>query len=279
MIIENPEISVVMSVYNGLPFLEESIISILNQTYGNFEFIIIDDASTDLSREIIKKYAILDNRIIPVYNHTNLGKIALGFNMANGVSLAKGKYIARMDSDDIALPKRFEQQKNFLDTHQEVDILGTWAIDINEKSEIGKVRSYPTDNDDIYKLLWTCPIIHPTVMFRKESILRVGNYSTKSGRRDDYELWFRSAKKGLKFANLPQPLLQYRFFSDFYKKNNLKVVLKQTRIGLYGCWSLKLGFLAYMGTIVPLFRALLPYFLRKRFHSLMNKIDPRITSK
>lgn len=218
-----PEISVVMSVYNGVPFLEKSIKSILNQTFNNFEFIIIDDCSTDGSKEIIEKFSSLDTRIVGIYNAANLGHISLGYNMAKGVDIARGEYIARMDSDDISFPTRLKIQKEFLDNNPSIDIAGSWAIDIDDKEDKLGYRKYPTANHDIVRVLWSNPIIHPTVMFRRSSIINIGNYSITSGRRDDYELWFRAAANGLKFANIPEYLLYYRFFDNFYKKITLKL--------------------------------------------------------
>lgn len=270
-----PEISVVMSVYNGLPFLEKSIQSILNQTFKDFEFIIIEDCSTDGSKEIIKKYSFQDPRIVCIYNETNLGHISLGYNMAKGVELARGKYIARMDSDDIAFPNRFTIQKEFLDNNPLIDIAGSWAIDIDDKDGQLGYRKYPEKNKDIVRVLWSNPLIHPTVMFRRDSILNIGNYSINSGRRDDYELWFRAAAKGLKFANIPEYLLYYRFFDNFYNKNNFKVVIKQTQIGLKGCWMIKAKPLSYLAVLAPLCRSILPGKLKSYFHYLMFKIDPR----
>jgi len=271
-----PEISVVMSVYNGLPFLKDSIESILNQTYKNFEFIIIDDVSNDGSSQLIREYAHKDNRIVVVENEKNYGHIALGINMAKGVSLSKGKYVARMDSDDIAVNTRFELQKKFLDDNPDIDILGTWAYDIDENGVYLKERKYPVDHASILKLMWTDPIVHPSVMLKKDSIIKVGNYADNSGRRDDYELWFRAVKGGLKFANYPHFLMYYRFYSDYYKKNNSKVAFKQAIIGFKGCLSVgTTSPIPYFGVFIPWIRSLLPGKMKDWFHTFMFKLDPR----
>lgn len=270
-----PEISVVMSVYNGIPYLDTAIKSILAQTFDNFEFIIIDDVSTDGSVELIKNYANIDKRIITVFNTQNQGHLSLGYNLAKGIELAKGKYIARMDQDDIAFDTRFEIQKKFFDENNDIDILGTWSIDIDEEGNTLRQRNYPIQHKDIVKIIWTDPIIHPSVMFKRESILKIGNYSSNSGMRDDYELWFRAVKNGLKFSNIPQALMYYRFASDYNKKKNFKLTFKQAIIGIKGCWSIKASPIAYIGVIIPLFRSILPGKVQDKFHDYMHKIDPR----
>jgi glycosyltransferase EpsE len=272
---DTPEISVVMSVYNGMPFLPLAIESILNQSFQDFEFIIIEDCSTDESKNIINEYGKKDKRIKAIYNQVNKGQIALGINMANGVIIAKGKYIARMDSDDIADTLRFEKQLNHFYENPDIDIVGTWVININDKGvEIG-YRKYPTDSKLISKLIWTCPVVHPTVMFKRESILRVGNYSDKSGRRDDYELWFRCEAAGLKFSNLPYFGLKYRFFDEFYQKNDLKVAWKQMVIGLKGCVLVNAPLQAYLGVTAPVIRSIFPKKFNAFLHKKMNNVDPR----
>ena len=126
------------------------------------------------------------------------------------------------------------------------------------------------------RLIWTCPMNHPTVMFRKDKILSVGGYNSDAGpRQDDYDLWFRCAAKGLRFANIPESLLYYRFFSDSVKKNNIKVGWYRMKVGLRGCRHLHLPIMAHIGVCVPFIRSLLPYPINVYFQNLMNRINPR----
>jgi glycosyltransferase involved in cell wall biosynthesis len=142
-----PRISVVMSVYNGEKYLRQAIESILQQTYTDFEFIIIDDGSTDSSREIIQSYD--DKRIRLVINEQNIG---LTKSLNKGIRLAKGEFIARMDADDISLPQRFEKQVAYLDSHPEVGVLGTYANIIDHRGKIINNIIFPTEHETI---LWT----------------------------------------------------------------------------------------------------------------------------
>src|SRR3989338_10709157 len=135
---QTAKISVIMSVYNGMPYLPEAVKSILNQTYKNFEFIIIDDASTDQSTKYLR--FLKDKRIKLIKNSKNLG-LAASLNKA--LKFAKGEYIARMDADDISLPKRFEKQVKFFKKHPSVDICGTWVNLIDDVGKIIGEKKYP----------------------------------------------------------------------------------------------------------------------------------------
>ena len=200
----DPTISVVMSVYNAEQTLADSINSIINQTYQNFEFIIIDDGSTDTSLEIITSFSMKDDRIHLIINERNLGVAA---SLNKGIKVARGKFIARMDADDISLPKRFESQISFLENHTEVGVLGTA---INEKllSHRGesRVRSFEQNNDQIqWRLLFRCALFHPTVMARRH-LFNENLYNPDYLVAQDYDLWTRLAPI-TEFANLPTPLL------------------------------------------------------------------------
>ena len=119
-------------------------------------------------------------------------------------------------------------------------------------------------------------MIHPTVAFKKDSILSVGSYSTVIKRRQDYDLWFRAASAGLKFANIPEYLLKYRFTESFYKKNDLKVAISQSRMGLKGLFKLRSkSIIAYLGVFSPVFRAVFPDYISIRIHEFFKKNDPR----
>jgi glycosyltransferase involved in cell wall biosynthesis len=266
-----PLISVLMSVYNGLPYLTEAVDSVLSQTFTDFEFIIIDDESSDGSLEILEKYAVKDARIKLIKNPERLG---LGINLKNGVVAARGTWIARMDADDISVPERLAKQLEYVTANPKTDILGSYAMDIDPNgNEIG-LRRCPTTHADIVKYIWTCPIIHPTVFMKKESLLRAGSYGNEK-RRQDYALWFKCASKSLQFANLPEPLLKYRFTGDYFSKNNLAALITQVKIGWKGCWLIGASPLAYIGVTVPLIKGILPKSCGMVISRLLKKFDPR----
>lgn len=196
-----PMISVVMPVYNREQYLKESIESILNQTFTDFEFIIIDDQSTDSSWQIIQKYADKDSRIVAVKNIREKGCwSARNF----GWDLAKGKYMAIMDSDDISLPGRLQTQFNFMEQNPDIDICGTWIRNFGLDTT---VMSLPLSHQEIRDtLFFSNSIIQPSVIMKLSS-----NTSTRyqNVTDEDYELWCRKIDT-LKFANIPEVLLLYR---------------------------------------------------------------------
>ncbi len=203
----SPKISVVMSCYNRENFVRDAIESILNQTYTDFEFIIIDDCSTDKTPEIIQEYADKDNRIVYIRNEENMD---YNYNLRKGFKLAKGEYIARMDDDDISLPERFEKQVSYLDEHPDITVLGS-LIDIFGEL---KIESWVKETDpDVLNILMNFqnPMCHPSVMIRK-SFLEENDltYSPKELYAEEYDLWKNIILKGGKLANLPEKLVRYR---------------------------------------------------------------------
>ena len=205
----NPAISVVMSVYNGEKYLREAIESILNQTFNNFEFIIVNDGSEDGSLDIIKSYN--DSRIV-VVDQENTG-LAIALN--NGIQIAKGKYIARMDADDISLPNRLEKQFKFLENNPDCVAVGSNAIFITKEGEHLFVSNYPLEWADIRKNLPFPPIlIHPSAMFRTDDFLKCDGYNKKiKCHIEDILLWNQLSKYG-ELANIKDPLIKYRLTPD-----------------------------------------------------------------
>lgn len=266
-----PQLTVLMSVYNGLPYLPEAVESILGQTYRSFEFLIVDDASTDGSGEVLAKYARQDSRIRILTNEQNGG---LGYSLARGLETASTLWIARMDADDVALPERLERQIAFLQEHPETDILGTWAKDVDADGNVLQQRRVPTGHKDIYRHIWTNPLIHSTVVFRREAILRVGSYLPVRSAPEDYDLWFRCAAAGLRFANLPEVLLNYRFTRAQMKRSRT-FLRSHVLIGWRGCWRVKAGPLAFLGVTVPAIKLILPQPLEALGHKVLKKLDPR----
>ncbi|MFT6069520.1 MAG: glycosyltransferase involved in cell wall biosynthesis [Bacteriovoracaceae bacterium] len=220
MINNEPLVSVVMPVYNAEKYLGSAIESILNQSYKNLEIIIVDDASTDNSLSIIESFK--DPRIKIFKNKSNL-KIVKSLNL--GISKASGKFVARMDADDISHEDRVKKQVRFLQDNEEIDILGTniWIIDENSQSQ-GKLLEYPT-SPEVNKLLLAkyCVLAHPTVMFRKKIIEENAElYSADFPCAEDYELWLRLSKK-YKISNLKEFLLWYRVHPFSLTQNNYSI--------------------------------------------------------
>lgn len=201
----NKNVSVVMAVFNGEAYLREAIDSILNQTLNNFEFIIINDCSTDTSGDIIKTYD--DKRIVFLQNNVNIG---LAASLNKGIAAASGKYIARMDADDVSLPNRLAKQVDYLDKHENVVVLGTSAEFIDILGE--KICTYfPPTVDEIMRTVFPgSPFIHPSVIFRKAVFVEAGQYPAhmRYGGEDPI-LFGRMAKYG-QIANLSEALIKYR---------------------------------------------------------------------
>ena len=197
-----PKISIVMSVYNESKYLRESIESILNQTFEDFELIIVNDCSTDNSMEIIKSYN--DKRINIINNRKNIGV----FNSRNNVlKIARGKYIALLDGDDVACVNRIGMQFDYLENNLHIFLVGSSAIYIDEKgNEIGKFRKYNDYEMLAWRLPKSCSIVSSSVMFRNEGFF----YNSNCGGAGDYKLYLQILSQGKHLTNLPDFLVKYR---------------------------------------------------------------------
>lgn len=264
--------SVLMSLYGKEKpeYLKLALESIYASTLTPAEVIlVIDGPITEELKSVIKEYPQIKEV-----------KLAVNSGLSNALNIGlkhcSYEFVARMDTDDVCHHERFAKQINWLNNNNDVDVVGTFAKKIDESgNEIGLLK-VPTGHNDIYNKIWTCPFIHPTVMFRRSKLLSVGGYNPNSGpRQDDYELWFRCASQGLIFDNIPEELFFYRFFSDSVKKNTVKVGWWRMKVGLKGCKALGLPLIARIGVCIPLIRALLPYPLNIWFNNLMNKVNPR----
>ena len=195
-----------MPAYNAEKYIGEAIESILNQTFKDFEFIIVDDCSTDKTWEIIQKYDKIDNRIVALRNGKNLGIPA---NRNKLVSVAKGKYIAWQDSDDISLPYRIEKQYNFMEKNIEVGICGGWLQFFNKNGN-QSIRKYVPDDKNLRKnILRYSPVSQPAVMIRKKCLDECGAYDLRYPSAEDLDMSFRIGIK-YKFANLQETVIRYR---------------------------------------------------------------------
>lgn len=221
-----PLVSVVMPVYNAERYLAQAIESILSQTLENFELILINDASTDKTLQLIYRFRRKDKRIRLINNRKNL-RMAESLNLA--INLAKSDLIARMDQDDIALPNRLEVQYNFMQNYPKVAIVGNDIIIINEYDKVIGKRTYPTTSEGLKKILFRySAFAHPTVMFRKYAFQRVKGYNPEKHPCEDIDLWFRLGR-GYEFASIPKFLLKYRISIISGSHQNLK---KTETIGL-----------------------------------------------
>lgn len=208
----HPLVSVIIPCYNAEKYVDSAVRSIINQTYKNLEIIVTDDCSTDGTFAILKKFATEDSRIKLYKNETNL-KIVKTLN--NMIQLANGKYIARMDADDISLPKRIEKQVEFLEENPDIAFCGTNAFIINENSKCTGKTSLPiTPEDNKFFLQFYSTFFHPTVMIRSE-IYKQNLYNENFLYAEDYELWARMIfQENLKGSNLAENLFKYRIFQN-----------------------------------------------------------------
>ena len=272
MINGNSKISVVMAVYNGQKYVREAIESILNQTFRDFEFIIVDDGSIDTTSEILKEYAREDERIKIITNPKNIG---LTKSLNKAIKVAQGKYIARMDADDISLPERLERQIEFMRKNPEVGLLGTAYYEMNLKGEIVGDKFFPTSDKKLKKILIKYnPFFHASVMIRKEILDKIGLYNENIPKAQDYDLWFRVTRSH-KLANLDEPLMKRRYTKEMIsiKKENEQIFWAQKaragaiQRGQYSKW-------AYFYLLRPFLVLKIPIFWRKslRKHLLRKKI-------
>lgn len=203
MSLDSPKVTVLMPVYNGEKYLQEAIDSILNQTFIDFEFLIVDDGSQDESIGIVKSYT--DPRIRLIENSENRG---IEHVLNQGLEIAQGRYIARMDCDDISMNRRLELQVMFMEQNPEVGVLGGAFRTFGTNGMRGVDRLPENDNELKAQLLFDGPFAHPTVMFRKTALGDV-RYSSDYQYVKDYDFWTKLAPI-TKFANLSENLLFYR---------------------------------------------------------------------
>ncbi|MFF2018534.1 glycosyltransferase family 2 protein [Paenibacillus sp. NPDC058177] len=197
-----PKITVLMSAYNTRPYIKNAVESILNQTCRDFEFLIIDDCSTDGTLEYLQ--SLEDPRIRLITHDSNKGLV---YCLNEGLDLSTGEYIARMDSDDISAPHRFERQLRYMEDHPEVGVLGTFITLFHN----GELVSKPTSHEDIrcWQLFYCC-VGHPTV-FMRSSVLKEHDihYNPSFTHAEDYEFWSRLSEL-TRIENLPEYLFSYR---------------------------------------------------------------------
>jgi len=204
----SPKITVLMPAYNAGRYIGEAIDSVLTQTFTDFELLIVNDGSTDQTECIINSFR--DDRIVLI-NQNNMG-VAAALN--TGLQHSRGRYIARFDADDVCYPHRLQTQFDFLEQNPGYILVGSDADYILEDDEfLFSFRCIAhTHEEVIKKMYFYCPFVHPTVMYKKESVCNAGGYATDAHNFEDYLLWTAITREG-KLCNLPEPLIKYRLNS------------------------------------------------------------------
>jgi len=214
-----PMVSVVMPAYNVERYVGEAILSILDQTFRDFEFIIIDDGSTDGTGEIISHYAATDSRIVFMQNPVNIG---LPKSINNSIKQVKGKYICRMDADDVSYPDRLEKQLTFMESNPDIVLSGGTMEVCNQDMKFICRRIYNlTDAEIRRKLFRYSPFCHPATIFRTEVARMVGGYDETIFPAEDYDLYLRLGRAG-EFANLPDAILKMRVNPSGISYSNIR---------------------------------------------------------
>ena len=258
-------ISVIMAVYNCANTLPEALDSLLSQTYQNFKVIICDDASTDNTYEIAKKYVDLyPEKFMLIKNEINK-KLAASLNKC--LEHVDTEYVARMDGDDISLPTRFQKQINFLDQHPEYALVSNPMVYFDEEGDFKIGKAHGAVNK--YNFIKGSPFCHATTMIRKESLDSVNGYSIEYDRCQDYELWFRLYAKGYIGYNLQEPLYKMRDDRHAVSRRKFKYRIVEAKIRLKGYKLLDLPFYSNFYVLKPILIGLLPLplynFLHKKF--------------
>ena len=222
------KVSILMCVYNGEAHVREALESILEQTFTNLEFVIVDDGSTDSTLKILTEYAERDSRIVLIRNEENLG---LERSLNKGLAACQGEYFARQDADDVSLPDRLQLQTHFLDTHPEVGALGTAVELIDEQGAFLRENYLPVDHESIQaRLMLTNSLHHSTLIARRSLMKELGGYDISCRYAEDYELWWRMSRHS-RLATLPVILLRRRMdnsprISKLYRGEQLQRALK-----------------------------------------------------
>jgi len=236
--IKKPLITVYMPVFNATDFLHQSISSILNQTFSDFEFIIVDDASTDDSWKIIKSYAKKDKRIVAIKNKINLG-VSLTSNIA--ISQARGKFLARMDADDISFNDRLQKQLNYLQQNNSLVAVGGQCIVIDKNDNVIGHKNFPIQPNKLKDMIfWAVPMQQPSMMINLSKLPKKFTwYQPNQSSAEEINLMFRFMKHG-QISNLTDNILFYRHLDNSLSHKNPKNTFKLTIKSRFQ--ALKLGF-------------------------------------
>jgi len=242
-----------MPVRNGMPHLVTALRSLQQQTFSNYELIVINDDSSDTSLSFLR--SVKDKRI-KIISHTK----------SQGVTIARGEFIARMDADDISLPKRLAMQLEFFQNNPQIVLLGTAAYTINSRGIVTGTKQVPVTDEAIKRVILAFnPFIHPTVMIRKKILNKVGIYDAKLNGAEDYDLFLRITRN-YQVANLPQLLLQYRLTSKGVTFKYMKHTERQALLARWKALShYRYPWYQSVFLLKPLISLLIPSHFKKWF--------------
>jgi glycosyltransferase EpsE len=262
-----PKVSVITTVYNGEIYFDRSVPSILSQTYGNFEWLIVDDGSTDQTPTLLAQIAQQDSRV-KVLSPGRLGFVkALNY----AISKASGEYIARQDFDDFSSPERLQKQVDFLDSHPSVGLVGCHYIVEDENRQERYIRMVPESHDAIVNTMAKCiPFAHTLVMFRKNAWVQAGGYPELDD-IEDLRLWITFAKSGWNLANLPIPLGHHWVHAKSFWHSNFDYSRRQRKLADVQWQAIRELKLPWWTGIYPLGRLFYCY-LPKDFKSFLRRV-------
>lgn len=267
-------LSALLSVYamESPTYLYHCLKSFIDQQRQPDQIVLVMDGPLpkELEKVIDSFLSLLPIELVKLEVNSGL---AVALN--KGLAACTGDYVARMDTDDVMLPERFSVQLSYMQANPNVDLAGCFATEIDEENHKGKERIMPVEHAQIVSSLWSNPFIHPTVIFKRDKMVKIGGYNTNLRRRQDYELWFRCAKSGFTLANIPRSLLLYRFVAESHQKQTLSLAWGQALIGFSGASSINMPMWKRVACFVPFFRSLLPLKLQHWLYGALKKFDPR----
>ena len=248
-----PAVSVLMGVWNGAPRVREAIESVLGQTLGDLELVVVDDGSTDATASILGSFD--DARV----RATRQPRGGLTFALRSALGLARAPLVARLDADDVALPERLERQRDFLERHPEVGLLGTAAREVDATGrEVGVVRP-PTEDAALRgALIRHNPFVHSSVMMRRSALEQAGGYDPSFPVAQDYDLWMRMSRV-TRMANLPEALVVRRLLPGRISASReaerlraeARVRWRAVRAGVYPAWCVLFALRPYLAQALP----------------------------
>ncbi|MBX9136403.1 MULTISPECIES: glycosyltransferase [unclassified Clostridium] len=259
-----PKVSIIMGIYNCEKYLEDSIRSVLNQTFSDWELIMCDDGSSDNTFKIAEKFAkIYPNKIILLKNEKNMG---LNYTLNKCLKEAKGEYIARQDGDDISFPERLEKQVCFLNENEEYALVGTQMVLFDNSGEWGRTKKIerPVNNDFIK----TSPFSHATCIIRKDIFNEVEGYTENANllRVEDYHLWFKIYSKGYKGYNIQECLYKMRDNKEAINRRTFKNRKNEAYVKYIGFKMLNMPISKYVYILRPIMLMFIPTFVYKFLH-------------